>query len=182
MDTETNAMSQEIKPAGISSAANLTIVPVEEDSAFASLHLAGQNPATVIDLRHFILQQQAHPLGNRYKRLLKRAIDITVSAFVITFLLSWITALIAILIKLDSRGPVFFLQKRNKRRGELFSCIKFRSMVCNADADTLPAGKNDQRITRFGAFLRRYHLDELPQFFNVLLGDMSVIGPRPHMV
>lgn len=182
MDTDTNAMSQEIKPAGISSAANLTIVPVEEDSAFASLHLAGQNPAAVIDLRHFILQQQAHPLGSRYNRMLKRATDITVSAFVITFLLSWITALIAILIKLDSRGPVFFLQKRNKRRGELFSCIKFRSMVCNADADILPAGKNDQRITRFGKFLRRYHLDELPQFFNVLLGDMSVIGPRPHMV
>lgn len=122
------------------------------------------------------------PLDNRFNRFLKRSIDIVISLLFLTFIFSWLLPIIAVLIKLNSPGPVFFLQKRNKRNGELFNCIKFRSMYVNTDADILPAEKNDPRITSFGRFLRNSYLDELPQFLNVLWGDMSVIGPRPHMV
>ncbi|MEP6673930.1 MAG: sugar transferase [Ferruginibacter sp.] len=122
------------------------------------------------------------PLDEFFNRTIKRTTDLIIAVLVIIFLLSWITPLMAILIKLTSRGPVFFLQKRNKRKGDLFTCIKFRSMFVNSDADILPAGKHDKRITRLGKFLRNHYLDELPQFFNVLIGDMSVVGPRPHMV
>lgn len=123
-----------------------------------------------------------HPLDNRWNRYIKRAVDVLVSLVVIVGLLSWLTPLIALLIKIDSPGPVFFLQKRNKRNGQLFTCLKFRSMITNMDADILPAVKNDKRITPVGHFLRDHYLDELPQFINVLLGDMSIIGPRPHMI
>jgi putative colanic acid biosynthesis UDP-glucose lipid carrier transferase len=89
--------------------------------------------------------------------------------------------IIAILIKLESRGPVFFIQKRVGRGGRSFFCYKFRTMVVNSEANTAQAGENDIRITRVGSFLRKSNLDELPQFFNVLMGDMSIVGPRPHM-
>jgi putative colanic acid biosynthesis UDP-glucose lipid carrier transferase len=112
----------------------------------------------------------------------KRIIDIIISFLVILFLLSWLLPVISLLIKLTSKGPIFFLQKRSGRYNKLFTCIKFRSMVVNPQADLKAATENDERITRVGKFLRKYHLDELPQFFNVLSGDMSVIGPRPHMI
>lgn len=136
----------------------------------------------IVNLSQIITPFLTQPLDKGFNRVVKRTMDILFSTFVIVLVLSWLTPLIAVLIKLNSRGPVFFLQKRNKRNGELFTCIKFRSMHANADADTLPAGKNDNRITSVGRFLRHYHLDEMPQFFNVLWGDMSIIGPRPHMV
>ena len=101
---------------------------------------------------------------------------------VIVGVLSWLTPILAVVIKLSSPGPIFFLQRRNKRNGEIFTCIKFRSMVVNKEADIVPATEDDARITRVGHFLRRYFIDELPQFINVLIGDMSVIGPRPHMI
>jgi putative colanic acid biosynthesis UDP-glucose lipid carrier transferase len=122
------------------------------------------------------------PLDIAANRIIKRCVDIVFSIIVIITVLSWLIPIMAILIKLSSKGPVFFLQKRNKRNGEVFTCIKFRSMIVNADADILPAEKNDKRITRLGRFLRRNYIDELPQFFNVLWGDMSVVGPRPHMI
>jgi putative colanic acid biosynthesis UDP-glucose lipid carrier transferase len=122
------------------------------------------------------------PLDSLFNRVIKRGFDIVFSIFMIVTVLSWLMPVIAILIWLDSKGPVFFFQKRNKRNGELFTCIKFRSMIVNAAADTLPARRNDNRITSLGRFLRDHYLDELPQFFNVLMGDMSIIGPRPHMV
>ena len=122
------------------------------------------------------------PLGNLWNIIIKRGFDILISSILIVAVLSWLIPLLAILIKLDSRGPVFFLQKRNKDGGRLFTCIKFRSMFVNKEADILIACENDKRITRFGKFLRKYHIDELPQLFNVLIGDMSIIGPRPHMV
>jgi putative colanic acid biosysnthesis UDP-glucose lipid carrier transferase len=96
--------------------------------------------------------------------------------------MSWLTPIIALLIKLDSKGPVFFIQKRVGVGGRFFRCIKFRTMVCNDEADERQAAENDERITRVGRYLRRSNLDELPQFLNVWLGDMSVVGPRPHMV
>jgi putative colanic acid biosysnthesis UDP-glucose lipid carrier transferase len=122
------------------------------------------------------------PVNKPFNRVLKRCADIIISLFAITFILSWLTPILAIIIKLSSRGPVFFLQKRTMRRGGTFTCIKFRTMLVNDDADILPAAENDKRITRVGRFLRDHYIDELPQFINVLLGQMSVIGPRPHML
>jgi putative colanic acid biosynthesis UDP-glucose lipid carrier transferase len=122
------------------------------------------------------------PLDGFIKRSIKRSADIFLSTIVIVGVLSWLVPIMALLIKFDSRGPVFFLQKRNKRDGRVFTCVKFRSMIENDEADILQATADDERITRFGRFLRRHYLDELPQFFNVWIGDMSLIGPRPHMV
>jgi len=122
------------------------------------------------------------PLEFRLNRIIKRSVDLFLSTIFIVFVLSWLTLIIGILIKSDSKGPVFFLQKRNKKNGRIFLCIKFRSMIVNEEADHVQARENDQRITRIGKFLRKYYLDEVPQFINVWLGDMSVIGPRPHMV
>ena len=121
-------------------------------------------------------------LYNPYKRFIKRTFDILLSLLVIIAILPWLTLILAILIKAGSKGPVFFLQKRSKKHNEVFTCIKFRSMFINEHADILPATKNDSRITPIGKFLRGSFIDELPQFINVFLGDMSVIGPRPHML
>lgn len=96
--------------------------------------------------------------------------------------MSWLLPVVALFIILDSKGPVFFIQKRVGKNGRLFPCIKFRTMIQNDEADERPAEKNDERITMVGKILRRTNIDEVPQFFNVLLGDMSVVGPRPHMI
>jgi lipopolysaccharide/colanic/teichoic acid biosynthesis glycosyltransferase len=100
----------------------------------------------------------------------------------IVCVLSWLMPIVALLIKLESPGPVFFVQNRSGLNNNTFSCLKFRTMCVNSDSDTKQAGKNDARITRVGHFLRLSNLDEFPQFFNVLVGDMSIVGPRPHMV
>ena len=122
------------------------------------------------------------PLAKRRNAFLKRIIDITGAALLILLTFPWFLPLVAICIKLDSKGPVFFTQRRSKKAGRQFTCIKLRTMVENAEAHSVAAYENDPRITRFGAFLRRNHLDELTQLINVLLGDMSLIGPRPYMI
>jgi putative colanic acid biosysnthesis UDP-glucose lipid carrier transferase len=127
-----------------------------------------------ISLRHYVE-------GKRIYFASKRVFDIVLSTLVILLVLSWLTPLLAILIKLSSRGPVFFFQKRVGRFGRSFTCIKFRTMIVNSEADRCSASENDWRITRIGKFLRQSNMDELPQFFNVLLGNMSIVGPRPHM-
>lgn len=129
----------------------------------------------VITLRHEPLED----INNRFK---KRAFDVVVSGLVIVFILSWLYPLVALLIKLQSKGPVLFKQLRSGRNDEPFMCFKFRSMQINDGADELQAVKNDQRVTCIGRFLRRTNLDEMPQFFNVFMGEMSVVGPRPHML
>lgn len=113
--------------------------------------------------------------------LVKRSFDVVVSFLVIAGILSWLLPLLAILIKLDSKGPVFFVQKRVGRNARLFNCYKLRSMLSNDRADVRPVDVNDTRITRLGSWLRRTHMDELPQFFNVVLGVMSIVGPRPYI-
>jgi len=110
-----------------------------------------------------------------------RLFDIIFSFIVIVAILSWLTPIIGLLIILDSGGPVFFAQRRVGRNGRSFLCYKFRTMILNGDADRLQAARNDKRITFIGNILRKSNLDELPQFFNVFIGDMSIVGPRPHM-
>ncbi len=129
-----------------------------------------------------ILSLRTIPLESALNQLLKRFLDIFVSLFVVVALLSWLIPLLAIIIKLDSKGPVFFRQRRNGLDYEEFYCYKFRSMYPNKDADIHQIKKCDERVTKIGKFLRKTSIDELPQFFNVLIGDMSVVGPRPHMV
>jgi putative colanic acid biosysnthesis UDP-glucose lipid carrier transferase len=111
----------------------------------------------------------------------KRVFDIVASLLVMTFVLSWLIPILAIMIMLDSRGPVFFVQTRIGFLGIPFRCYKLRTMVVNRDSDFKQAIYNDSRITRLGHFLRITNLDELPQFFNVLIGNMSIVGPRPFM-
>ena len=113
--------------------------------------------------------------------IVKRCFDILVSLVFIVLVLSWLLPLLALLIRMDSGGPVFFIQKRVGFLGRSFDCIKLRTMRVNTEANTLQARENDPRVTRFGRFLRKSNLDELPQFFNVLMGHMSIVGPRPHM-
>lgn len=112
----------------------------------------------------------------------KRLFDITVSLVLIIAVLSWLTPVVALLILLDSKSPVFFRQRRVGRFGKTFTCFKFRTMYNNIEADFKQASDDDPRITRLGHFLRKTNIDELPQLINVLMGDMSIIGPRPHML
>lgn len=112
----------------------------------------------------------------------KRLFDITVSLFLIIAVLSWLTPIVALLILLDSKSPVFFRQRRVGQFGKIFTCFKFRTMYNNIEADFKQASDDDPRITRLGHFLRKTNIDELPQLINVLMGDMSIIGPRPHML
>lgn len=113
--------------------------------------------------------------------LAKRIFDLMFASLVIAGVLSWLLPLLALLIRLDSKGPAFFVQKRVGRNGRLFRCYKLRSMLINDLADERPATGDDRRITRLGKWLRRTHLDELPQFLNVATGSMSIVGPRPYM-
>jgi lipopolysaccharide/colanic/teichoic acid biosynthesis glycosyltransferase len=101
---------------------------------------------------------------------------------VIVLVLSWLIPIVSLLIKLESKGPVFFKQLRSGRDNNSFLCLKFRSMHTNSLSDIIQATKGDERITKVGAFLRKTSLDEFPQFLNVFLGDMSIAGPRPHML
>lgn len=130
----------------------------------------------------FVINVNEIPLDNAFNRIFKRAFDIVFSTFVLVFILSWLIPLVGLLIKLESKGPIFFIQDRNGENNKVFMCLKFRSMTPNDYADTHQAIKNDPRITRIGSFLRMTSLDEMPQFINVLLGDMSIVGPRPHTI
>ena len=129
-----------------------------------------------------ILSLRRDPLDNIGNQIKKRILDVTVSFLVVIFILSWLIPLLGILILLESKGPIFFSQTRSGKNNKKFNCLKFRSMRINPDAETKQATKFDQRVTRVGKFLRKTSLDEFPQFINVLKGEMSLVGPRPHMV
>ncbi|WP_259127269.1 exopolysaccharide biosynthesis polyprenyl glycosylphosphotransferase [Chryseobacterium ginsenosidimutans] len=129
-----------------------------------------------------VLNQARYPLDYYSNFLLKRTFDIAFSAIVLVTICSWLFPVIAILIKSSSKGPVFFIQKRYGFHEEVFDCIKFRTMVVNDESSTKTTAKNDARITKIGKFLRKTSLDEMPQFLNVLKGQMSIVGPRPHML
>ncbi len=127
-----------------------------------------------------VLSLQKTQLHNPTIKGIKRAFDIFFSLFVIIFILSWLIPLIAILILIESKGPIFFKQGRPGLDENEFFCYKFRSMQVNETTEK-EASKNDPRVTKMGKFMRKSSIDELPQFFNVLMGDMSVVGPRPHL-
>jgi putative colanic acid biosysnthesis UDP-glucose lipid carrier transferase len=114
------------------------------------------------------------------KRVGKRGLDLFVAGLTLILVLSWLFPLLALLIKLDSKGPVLFKQLRHGLDNKPFYCYKFRTMVANKEADVKQATVNDSRITRIGKFLRSSSIDELPQIFNVLRGEMAIVGPRPH--
>lgn len=154
---------------------NIHLVP--ELSGFSmmnvSLHEFGNIPA---------LHVERGPLGKLQNRLLKRAFDIMLSALVIVAVLSWLAPLLWLLNRMLYRQSAFFVQSRNGLNNVHFRCYKFRSMYENMQADREGASKKDHRVTPLGKFLRKTSIDELPQFINVFLGHMSVVGPRPHML
>lgn len=131
-----------------------------------------------------VLSLRSEPLASKTSQVKKRIFDIFISSIIIIFLLSWLMPLLAILIKLDSRGPVFFIQKRSGKNNHPFSCFKLRTLKAHNDADGAinQVTKDDNRVTKVGRFLRKSNLDELPQFFNVFAGQMSIVGARPHML
>ena len=129
-----------------------------------------------------ILSLRKIPIEEPFNKFIKRSFDIILSIIVIVGVLSWLTPILAIFIKLESRGPVFFKQRRNGLDYKEFYCYKFRSMRPNPEAHLYQIRKNDPRVTRVGKIIRKTSIDELPQVINVLKGEMSVVGPRPHMV
>lgn len=129
-----------------------------------------------------VISSRPEPLEDPYNRLKKRIFDIVTSLCVLFFVMSWVYPLLTIIIKLQSRGPVLFKQLRTGENNQQFWCYKFRSMYVNKDSELKQAQKEDSRITAIGRFIRRTSIDELPQFYNVLRGEMSVVGPRPHML
>ncbi len=128
-----------------------------------------------------VFSNHFEPLTSLSNRIIKRGFDITASGFISLCILTFLP-IIALCIKIQSPGPIFFKQARTGLNGKTFQCLKFRSMHVNKDADLVQATKNDPRKFAFGNFMRKTNIDEFPQFFNVLKGDMSIVGPRPHML
>lgn len=129
-----------------------------------------------------VMARREEPLANPFNRVIKRLFDILFSAAIIILIFPWVFVIAAIIIKIQSPGPIFFKQDRTGIDGRIFKCLKFRTMKVNDDADEIQATEHDPRKYPFGNFMRKTNIDELPQFINVLLGDMSIVGPRPHML
>lgn len=153
----------------------LKFIPDEKQMLSGNVKFEYYDYIPVISSRN-ILQDET------LNKIIKRVFDLLFSTIIIIGVLSWLVPIMAILIKLDSKGPVFFIQKRNGLNYNVFNCFKFRSMELNDQTDLDLALKNDIKITKLGKFIRKTSIDELPQFFNVLWGDMSVVGPRPHPI
>jgi putative colanic acid biosynthesis UDP-glucose lipid carrier transferase len=151
------------------------IVPSIGYYTYASVVLQTVGKMPVFSLRKL-------PLSYLHNAVIKRAFDIVVSLVFLIALFPVIYFILGIAIKLSSPGPVFFVQERTGENGRIFKCYKFRSMYCNSEANSKQATANDVRKTRVGNFIRKTNLDELPQFINVIKGDMSIVGPRPHML
>jgi putative colanic acid biosynthesis UDP-glucose lipid carrier transferase len=129
-----------------------------------------------------ILKQKDITVSDMLLLAAKRTVDILFSALCIMLLFPLIIPVVYVILKFSSKGPLFFVQERIGKNGRIFRCLKFRTMHVNDDADTRQCSEDDERIFPAGRFLRATHLDELPQLLNVLVGDMSLVGPRPHMV
>ncbi len=129
-----------------------------------------------------ILAIRREPMEEVLSRFSKRVFDLAVSGFVTVFILSWLVPILGLLIYLESPGPIFFAQIRTGKDNKPFRCYKFRSMRPNKESNTTQATRGDSRVTRIGRIIRKTSLDEFPQFVNVLKGEMSIVGPRPHML
>lgn len=151
----------------------LRLIPDNKSTLYRNLALEYYGIIPLIVLRKI-------PLEIEINNKLKRTFDIIFSLIVIVFLLSWLTPILGFWIKLESSGSIFFKQNRPGLKEQDFLCYKFRSMMINKTTEQ-EATRNDPRVTKIGKFIRKTSIDELPQFFNVLLGDMSVVGPRPHL-
>jgi len=151
------------------------LIPDNKDLITKNLSLEYYGFVPVFSIRNL-------PLDKSIFRFSKRVFDIVFSILVLVFILSWLIPILYILIKIESKGDLFFLQKREGINGESFECYKFRSMSENDRSEKDQTVKNDVRITKVGKFIRKTSIDELPQFINVLKGEMSVVGPRPHML
>ena len=152
----------------------LKIIPDNKEVFTRSMSLEMYDSVPVLNIRRV-------PLDTDYAKWVKRVFDIVFSTFVIVFVLSWLVPLMFVLIKFESPGPLYFKQKRHGLKKRVFWCYKFRSMTESEDSNSKMASKGDMRITKVGGFIRKTSIDELPQFINVFLGNMSVVGPRPHM-
>lgn len=147
------------------------------------LSLFFRRPVVIDNIRDMpVLSLRTDPLEDLGNKMKKRILDLSISLTVTLLILSWMLPIIGLMIRLDSKGPILFSQIRTGRNNRPFKCLKFRSMYLNADADARSATKGDPRVSKLGAFLRKTSLDEFPQFLNVLMGDMSLVGPRPHML
>ena len=129
-----------------------------------------------------VIKIRNEPLENPFMQLLKRLFDVAFSLASIILIFPWLFPIIMLAIKISSPGPIFFMQERSGENNSTFTCLKFRTMRVNEFSDSQQAMQMDPRITKVGAFLRKTNIDEFPQFFNVLAGSMSVVGPRPHML
>jgi len=129
-----------------------------------------------------VIAKREEPLSKPANKFIKRLFDLFVSTIVLVFFFPWLYIFVAIMIKIKSPGPVFFKQERTGLDGKVFLCYKFRTMKVNADSDRVQATKDDPRKYPFGNFMRKTNIDEIPQFINVFKGEMSLVGPRPHML
>lgn len=153
----------------------LRIIPDFQSFLFRKVKIDFYGSIPIITLRE-------EPLQDELNRIIKRIFDLAFSLLVILFIYPWLIPIVSIAVKLSSKGPVFFKQLRSGINNKDFYCYKFRTMEINPLSDKIQATKNDPRITKIGAFLRKTSLDEFPQFLNVFKGEMSIVGPRPHML
>ena len=153
----------------------LRIIPDFRSFLYRKVNIDFYGAIPVITLRE-------EPLQDELNRIIKRVFDIIFSSLVLLLIYPLLIPVVALAVKISSKGPIFFKQLRSGIDNKDFYCYKFRTMRVNKLSDELQASKKDPRITRIGSFLRKTNLDEFPQFLNVLLGDMSVVGPRPHML
>ncbi len=141
------------------------------------------NSMDMVYLDSFPIQTyKRYPLDDSFNQLLKRFFDVFFSILMFVFILWWLLPMIALALLISQGYPILFIQRRNGLNGKEFDCYKFRTMRADKENNRKPTEKDDPRVTKLGKILRKTSLDELPQFFNVLKGDMSVVGPRPHMV
>jgi len=153
----------------------LKFIPKEENLLTSELNVEYYDYIPIVNLRK-------NPLSKLLESTVKRLFDIFFSLSVIVLIMSWLTPILFILIKLESKGSLFFKQVREGLNGKRFNCFKFGSMKRNKLENVVQTSRNDERITKMGSFIRKTSIDELPQFINVFLGSMSVVGPRPHMI
>ena len=153
----------------------LKLVPESKDDFTTKMNVEYFDYIPLLSLRSI-------PFDNPINQIIKKLFDVIFSIVIIIFVLSWLTPLMFILVKLESKGPLFFKQTRDGLSGSKFICYKYRSMYVNESSEDIQATREDVRVTKVGSFIRKTSIDELPQFFNVLIGDMSIVGPRPHML